>query len=98
MSPDLVTLAIRAVVDAAHHGRDLTLNRDAVTAVGGSLDGPRSRRRRHRQPDPVTTENPPMCPARSGQPRHAALKVARPCGDTFRVAPAGQVSVSVSAS
>lgn len=40
--PDLVTLAIRAVLDAARHRSPVTLDRDAVAAAGGSLDGPRT--------------------------------------------------------
>lgn len=39
--PDLVTLAIHAVLDAAHHGTQLVLDRDAVAAAGGSFDDPR---------------------------------------------------------
>ncbi|MBO0871769.1 MAG: alpha/beta fold hydrolase [Pseudonocardia sp.] len=38
--PDLVTLAIRAVLDAATHGTPVLLDRSAVGAAGGTLEGP----------------------------------------------------------
>lgn len=41
--PDLVTLAVRAVLDAARRRAPVTLDEDAVAAAGGSLDGRSSR-------------------------------------------------------